>query len=172
MAITLTAETGAGVADANTYATRAQADQYHEGRLHTAAWTSAAPAVKDQALVMATRFLDANITWQGNRIDINQALAWPRKSVTWDGHPVPEDMLPKPVVDATCELARLLITADLQADQENDNIKSLNLGNSALEIEFKDGSKTRRIPLAIGEILQGIGGSNSGNGITQRKVTR
>ncbi len=172
MAITLTAETGAGVADANTYATRAQADQYHEGRLHTAAWTSAAPAVKDQALVMATRFLDANVAWQGSRNKIDQSLAWPRRGVTWDGHPVPDDMMPRPVVDATCELARLLLENDLQADQENDNIKSINLGNSALQIEFKDTSKTRRIPLAIGELLQGLGATSTSGKIQQRPVTR
>lgn len=172
MALVLIAETGAGVPDANTYATVEQGDAYHEARLHAAAWNDSDDDTKGQALVMATRFLDANVQWQGQRIDLEQSLAWPRKGVVWDGHPVPEDHLPRPVRDATCELARLLIANDLQADQSADNIKSLNLGQSALEIEFKDDSKTRRVPLAIGELLQGLGATQSGSGINIRKITR
>jgi hypothetical protein len=172
MPLVLTAETGAGVEDANTYATREQANQYHEGRLHSSAWAGASNTTRDTALVMATRFLDGNVQWQGSRVDIDQALAWPRTGVVWDGHAVKDDSLPRPVKDATCELARLLIGADLQADQDADNIKSMNLGQSALEIEFKDNSRTRRIPLAIGELLQGLGATASGAGINSRRVVR
>lgn len=172
MALILIAEDGSGVANANSYATRAQADAYNEGRLHAAAWTAATDATKDAALVHATRFLDANVTWQGTRVELEQALAWPREDVTWDGHDVPSDMLPAPVRDATCELARLLIGADLQADQASDNVASIGLGQGALEIDFKDSSRTRRVPLAIGELLQGLGRTTTGGGITIRKVTR
>lgn len=172
MALVLIAETGAGVTGANSYATRAQGDAYHEGRLHAAAWTGASDSIKDAALVMATRFLDSNVQWLGTRNELDQALGWPREGAIWDGHEVPRDMLPRPVIDATCELARLLIVADLQAEQDADNVKSVNLGQSALQIEFKDDSKTRRIPLAIGELLQGLGATASGGGITQRRLTR
>lgn len=172
MALILIVEDGTGVADANAYATVLQADAYHEGRLHSSTWNGASPDTKAQALVMATRFLDANVTWQGERLQIDQALAWPRSGVEWDGHPVPTNMLPRPVRDATCELARLLIEQDLQGEQTSDNIKKLGLGQSAVEIEFKDDSQTRRIPLAIGELLQGLGATTTGGGITLRKVTR
>jgi len=172
MALVLIAETGASVAGANSYATVGQADAYHEGRLHAAAWTAANQATKEAALVMATRFLDANVEWAGQRIDIDQALAWPRRGVRWDGHAVQESSLPRPVRAATCELARLLIGSDLQADQDADNIASINLGQSALEIQFKDNSRTRRVPLAIGELLEGLGATRSGTGINTRKITR
>mgnify|MGYP001809757203 CR=1 FL=1 len=172
MPLTVIAETGAGVANANSYATRAACDAYHEGRLHGSTWNTASDATKDAALVHSTRFLDANVQWQGGRVAIDQALAWPRKDVVWDGHDVPEDMLPRPVRDATCELARLLIGADLQAEQDSDNVSELNLGQSALVIKFKGDSQTRRVPLAIGELLQGLGGTASGGGIIQRRITR
>lgn len=172
MALILIAETGAGIPDANSYSTLAQGNAFHEARLHSAVWTSATDPTKEAALVMATRFLDGNVEWQGWRKDADQALAWPRCRVWWDGHPVRDDALPRPVRDATCELARLLIETDLQADQASDNIKSLNLGQSALEIEFKDDSQTRRVPIAIGELLQGLGATRGGKGINIRRVTR
>lgn len=172
MPLILIAETGAGITNANSYATLAQGNQWHEGSLQAATWTAASDATKETALVAATRFLDANVEWQGYRVEIDQALAWPRLEVVFDGHSVPWDSLPSPVVNATCELARLLMGADLQADQESDNIKSIGLGQSALEIEFKDGSKTRRMPIAIGELLQGLGATRSGGGINIRRVTR
>ncbi len=172
MPLILIAETGAGIAGANSYATVAEADSYHEGRLHASAWTAAIQATKEAALVMATRFLDGNVEWLGRRIDIDQALAWPRQGAIWDGHAVPCDLLPRPVKNAASELARLLIGADLQADQDADNISSLNLGQSALVVEFKDSSRTRRIPLVIGELLQGLGATRSGTGINTRRVSR
>lgn len=172
MALVLIAETGAGVAGANTYATRAQANTYHEARLHAAAWEAATDATKEKALAMATRHLDANTEWLGERITLEQPLAWPRTGIEWQGFEAPEDWMPQQVVEATAELARLLIEADLQADQSGDGIKKLGLGSGALEIEFKDGNKTRRIPLAIGEMLQGIGSTASQGSINQRRTTR
>lgn len=170
MPLILIPEDGTGVPNANTYATRAQADEYHEGRLHGSTWTAATPESKDQALVSATRYLDT-LTWEGERISIDQALAWPRTGAVWDGHEVPDTMLPRPVRDATIELARLLLDSDLQAEQDSDNVKEIGLGQNAVNIVFKDGSKTRRMPLAIGELLQGLGGSTEG-GITIRKISR
>jgi hypothetical protein len=172
MALVLVVETGAGIEGANSYASRADGDTYHEGRLHSSAWTGATNETKEQALVMATRFLDSNVEWKGIRNALSQALGWPRRGALWDGHEVPRDMVPRPVINATCELARLLIGADLQAEQDSDNVKAINLGQSALVIDFKDDSKTRRIPLAIGELLQGLGATTSGGGITQRRLVR
>jgi len=63
MALVLNATPGA--ADANSYATVADADAYHEGHLYASAWTSASNTTKEQALVMATRWLDAQVRWAG-----------------------------------------------------------------------------------------------------------
>lgn len=172
MALTLTVETGAIVADANSYADAQQGDAYHEGRLHADLWTSADQATKEAALVWATRMLDGHVTWQGERKTVDQPLAWPRKHVTWDGHNVDDDTVPRPVRNAVIEMARLLIGTDLQAQQTADNIAGLNLGQTALKIDFKDGSETERVPLAIGELLEGLGAIRNSNGINSRKIVR
>ena len=40
MALTLIKETGAGLVDANSYASAADGDAYHDGHLYATAWTS------------------------------------------------------------------------------------------------------------------------------------
>jgi len=60
MALTLILETGAGLANANSYATVAESDAYHDGHLYATAWTGATSGNKAAALVMATRLIDAD----------------------------------------------------------------------------------------------------------------
>jgi methylase of polypeptide subunit release factors len=172
MPVILIPETGTGVPGANTYATRTQGDAYHDARLKSDAWDDATDLEKDKALLWATQYLDANTEWLGSRQTLDQPLAWPRTEVEWQGFDAPEDWMPPQVVRATCELARLLIEQDLQAEQTGDGIANLGLGSGALDIQFKEGNRTRRMPLAIGEILQGIGTIPSSGGIQQRKTFR
>ena len=146
MALTLTVETGAGLAAAN--------------------------PDREKPPAMATRFLDGNVRWEGNRKTAEQALAWPREDAYWDGHEVPDDTVPGPVKAATAELAGLLLATDLQAEQAADNVSEIGLGQSALVVRFKDSSKTRRMPIAIGELLQGLGHISGAGGINTRPVVR
>ena len=84
---------------------------------------------KEKALVFATRLIDSQYQFGGSRASEAQALQWPRvncpdpdKATTrvlvslWlsDGF-VPPSVVPKAVVDATCELARELLIADRTA---------------------------------------------------------
>lgn len=170
--MTLKPEDGTGLIDANSYASQAQADAYHDGRLHSLAWTAASPTVKDRALAMATTVLDATTRWQGARKTAGQALAWPRTGASFDGLEV-TDAVPTPVVQATSELARLLIAEDLTQDVGQNDIQSLNLGKGAMEIAFRSGKEKKRIPAIVEELLQGLGTmAAAGGGITQRKVGR
>src|SRR5512137_1468455 len=116
MALTLIKEEGAGMDDANAYADVTDADKYHEGHLYATAWTSATAEKKAAALVMATRLIDALFQFNGVRTKATQALQWPREDCPDpDANPdvvgqrlVLSDVLPKAVVDATCETARAL----------------------------------------------------------------
>jgi hypothetical protein len=55
LALTLIKEDGTGKVDANSYADVTDGDAYHDGHLYASAWTAAATANKEKALVMATR---------------------------------------------------------------------------------------------------------------------
>jgi len=140
MPLTLTKETGAGLVDANSYADVADGDAYHAGHLYASAWTGATTASKTAALVMATRLIDAEYQFGSVQTTDGQALAWPRyrcpdpdrdatlrvglllAAENW----VPEDSVPKAVVQATCELARELLIADRTAAPAGEGLKYYN----------------------------------------------
>ena len=140
MPLTLIKETGAGLVDANSYADAADGDAYHAGHLYASAWTGATTASKTAALVMASRLIDAEYQFGGVKTTDSQALQWPRyrcpdpdrdaslrvgllmTSDNW----VPENLVPKAVIQATCELARELIIADRTAAPAGEGLKYYN----------------------------------------------
>jgi hypothetical protein len=120
MALTLTKETGAGLAAANAYADVADGDAYHEGHLYATAWTGATSGNKAAALVMASRVIDAECQFLGTLAVDGQALQWPRTDCPdADGGEdavLDSAAVPAAVVRATCELARELLAADRTGD--------------------------------------------------------
>jgi hypothetical protein len=129
MALTLIKEDGTGKADANSYADVADGNAYFAGHLYPSAWNACADDRKAEALVMATRVVDAVFQFNGFRAHTTQALQWPRERcpdpdkglpaasvLGWvaDDYVEP-DVVPALVVQATCEMARELIVADRTA---------------------------------------------------------
>lgn len=130
MPLVLTKEDGTGLSDANSYASVADADAYHDGHLYAAAWTAASGANKEKALVMATRLIDSQFQFDGVRAKETQALQWPREGChdpDADGWTL-DSMLPKAVLDATCEMARELLIADRTAAPAGEGLKYHNVG--------------------------------------------
>ena len=133
MPLTLIKETGAGVANANAYADVADGDAFHEGHLYATAWTAATSGQKAAALVMATRLIDSQYQFGGFKADDAQALQWPREECHdpdadgWEGGTVADSVVPKAVVDATCEMARELLIADRTAAPPGEGLKYQNI---------------------------------------------
>ena len=140
MPLTLIKEDGTGKADANAYANVADGDAYHAGHLYASAWTAASADQKAVALAMASRLIDDEYQFGGVKSVDSQALQWPRyrcpdpdrdatlgvglllTSENW----VPENLVPKPVVQAACELARELLIADRTAAPAGEGLKYYN----------------------------------------------
>ena len=131
---TLTKEDGTIVADANVYATLAEADQYHEDHGNTT-WADADDEDKEAALLRATIGLDSKYRerWLGyksnhNETNAPQFLAWPRKKdkdqslandfvladmdklVDYDGIEIDVDSMPVEVQRAHMEVALIELT--------------------------------------------------------------
>jgi hypothetical protein len=137
MAATIDATPGS--ADANSYATVAQGDTYHEGRSHASTWEDADEEDKIRALITATRLLDQQFDWNGTVVDGVQALLWPRIGVYGlNGYLLDAVSIPKPLREATAEYARLLIEEDRTLDSETAlaGIKRVKAG--PVDVEFKD----------------------------------
>ena len=133
MALTLIKEDGTGKVDANSYASAADGDAYHDGHLYASAWTAATTPNKEKALVMATRLIDGESQFNGFKLSDAQALQWPRdrcpdpdrsgNSIVPGilsgsfglGTYVPSDIVPRAIISATCEMARELLITDRTA---------------------------------------------------------
>ena len=140
MSVTLVKEDGTGMADANAYADVADGNDYHNGHLYATAWTGATDDQKAVALVMASRLIDTEYQFNGLRSVDSQALQWPRVNcLDPDKAPipiltslllvdpfVPFSIVPKQVVQATCEMARELLVADRTAAPVGEGLKYYN----------------------------------------------
>jgi len=115
MPLTLIKETGAGLANANSYASAADGDAYYDGHLYATAWTAAILANKEKALVFATRLIDSQFQFNGVKAHETQALQWPREACLDRDAPdgwAASDTVPVCLRDATCEMARELLILD------------------------------------------------------------
>jgi len=132
MALTLIKEDGTGKVDANAYANASDGDAYHDGHLYATAWMAATLANKEKALVMATRLIDAEYQFNGVKANDGQALQWPREDCfDPDGSDVlASNIVPRVVLDATCEMARELLVADRTAAPEGEGLKYDNTGTT------------------------------------------
>lgn len=98
----MTIETGAGISDANSYVTLAEARAFATLRGVTLPADDAACEI---LAIHAMDFLEAQRPYyQGAKLTKEQALQWPRSEVVVDGFDVEEDEIPKLLKDAQCQL--------------------------------------------------------------------
>jgi hypothetical protein len=117
----------------NSYVTVAEADTAFADRLDVAAWTSADPTTKAQALVTATAILD-DLNWTGVAISVDQPLAFPRSGYYFDpriGNSISIEDVPQRILTATRELAYHLINNDGLLD-DTGSVKDLQVGSISL----------------------------------------
>lgn len=168
----LTIETGAGLANADSYASVAAADT-RCASLGLSAWTALAEADKEIALRRATQFMATYRTrWAGRRVYQRQALDWPRYNVAVDGFTVPSTIVPLDVVNACIDLA-------VRAGSGEDLLPDLDTGSNAikkdktgpLETEyFQNTTDARERFVAVDALLAPYFGSAGGGNFM--KVTR
>ena len=156
MALLLIKETGTGQGDANSYASAADGDSYHEAHLYASAWTGANAATKEAALVMATRLIDGCYQFTGRKVSSTQALQWPRKGcldpdgpsrtgpLNGAGSYFDETVVPDAVVNATCEMARELIKADSTDATDAEGLQSISIAG-ALTMQFDKRDQQQKI---------------------------
>lgn len=168
----LNVETGAGLADADSYASVAAADA-RCASLGLTAWVALAEADKEIALRKAMMFMATyRVRWAGRRVYQHQALDWPRYNVAVDGFIVPSNIVPLEIVNACIDLA-------VRASSGEDLLPDLDTGSNAikkdktgpLETEyFQNTTDARERFVAVDALLAPyFGSAGGGNSI---KVTR
>ena len=114
----LVVEDGTGLSTAESYISVADASTYHSNR-GNAAWAAlASDTVREQYLRKATDYMTAMYrnSWQGYRVDDEQALDWPRYGCVVDGFDIDSESVPTPIKNACAELALKASAAELNPD--------------------------------------------------------
>lgn len=142
-------------AAANSYLTVAVAQAYFDGRRNADAWTSAATSAREQALVMATSRLD-RVLWLGRKSQSTQRLEWPRAGVV-DRAGVSYDsaVAPRPIQEATCEVALdLLVNGDPDTNDALAGVSSFSLGPLSLTTTGAGGGQD--FPASVRRLCAGL----------------
>lgn len=161
MALTLVVEDGSGKANSNSYATAANGDTYHDGHVYGSSWTGSGTSAKEAALVHATRLVDENFEFHGFKASQTNALQWPR-SATKDrgGFSIASDTIPQDLINATAELARLVIDADRTAEDDTKGFSKIKVGPVELTMDKADRKEviTPTVARMIAPFGRAIGG--------------
>lgn len=120
-------ETGAGLPNAESYASVAAAD-VRNAALGVTDWAALAEPAKEVALRRATQFMLASYRgrWAGRRVYQAQALDWPRWNVEVDGFTLPSNSVPSDVVNACIDLAA-------RAGRGEELMPDLDVGNNQIK---------------------------------------
>lgn len=147
-----------GDAAANSYATVAAGDTYHEAHLYGSVWDDASTDEKGRALVTATRVIDTWFDWIGEVATEAQALRWPRlDAYDPDGRLLSDTEIPAAIRDATIELARNLLASNREADSEVETQGIERIKTGAVEIQFRAGVLAKPLPDAVVSMLSHYG---------------
>lgn len=143
----LVVEDGTALSNADSYLSTADCDTYHTNHGDPASWSSATTAKKEEALRLATQYLDATYggRWRGRRNELEQSLDWPRIEVfDRDGFLLASDALPTALVNATAEMA----------------LRYVELGSSLIpDLDTPGSIKSERVKLeGIEEEIEYLGG--------------
>ncbi len=170
---TTTLDATIGGTAANTYGTLAEASTYFGDRLHTDTWDDASTDDQNKALLMACRWLDSEIDWDGYRVTETQALRHPRSNLyTRDGDSIDTTAIAPEVKYAQFELAYFLLAEDRGGDPDGIGISSLSL--SGLSLAFDKNDRRPRLPDTVRNLVRHlVKGFAPGNGpVNKLRVVR
>ncbi|MBT2326118.1 hypothetical protein J7E62_27700 [Variovorax paradoxus] len=153
-------ESGAGLSNAESYVSVADATTYHAARGNAAWGLLASDTIREQLLRKAVDYMTQAYgqRWKGERINSTQALDWPRYDVVANGYYVPSDSVPLGVAHACAELALRAATVSLAPDVTRLK-KRVKVG--PIETEYEPGSSALPRFTAVDNMLAAYLGGGS-----------
>lgn len=174
MAFPFVVETGAIVANANSYVTLAEANTFLAANIHAVStWEALDPDVQKALLVWAARYLDQRAEWNGVLVDTDtpQSMRWPRSGVyDRDNVLIPDDVIPKQLKEATMEMARFLMDDERSKERAQDGLKSITV--DVIQIDFLRNYELPQVPSSIGQIIRGLGYIASGGNTNFARIRK
>jgi len=150
MAVTIVAT--AKSTTANSYVTLAEAEAYITGRTGNATWDAASTDTKNRALVESTNRLEQE-EYDGVQTTTTQRLQWPRDGlVDKAGNGYDKDVIPRPVKEATHEMALALVNGDLELkDTGLEGYKNIKIG--PMDVTPNNSRRAGTLPTAVKRLL-------------------
>ncbi len=170
----LIVEDGSGLADANTYCSQARADEINAGNFYGAGWATMTDDQKRGALITATRMLDQQWQWAGDKKTEEQALQWPRTECPDPDHAggrefMPDDEVPKAIVDATALYALAIFGTNFEAQPQGQGISDFTL-DGVMSVTFDLSTTMEMVPRWIQSELMKYGSMTSAKNKTVKVV--
>jgi len=162
-----------GGPDSNSYGTLAEADAYFAARVQNN-WDGS-DSHKEMALIRAAQYLDNSYRgrWKGQRVFLEQALAWPRAWITdSDGYDVSSAAIPRQIKYAQFEAAYLIANGTILETTIDRAVKREQVGQ--LSVEYMDGaSAIAQYPQITGWLTDLVtGGTSVGGSFGNARVVR
>ena len=178
MAFQFVVETGVGDPDANSYVSVEFADDYiATNSFASPQWDLLDEDEKEKMLVRSSKIIDRRVKWQGDRVDGESGLRWPRAGVfDEDGFIIPDDVIPDLLKEAVCEFATYLMTTDWtnETTQASGALTKIKVDVIELEMDAKSSSSTLRsaLPQFIIDMLAALGVVENKGGTAFKKIIR
>lgn len=144
-------DTTAGGTNANSYVSLEEANTYFDDRPNSSRWTAATDNQKKQALLFATKLIDATVRFTGSKVSSTQALEWPRTGMLdRNGNSLSSSVIPTLLKNIVCEIALTTLASDRMAelDASVQGLTSLRAG--PVTLSFKD---TIPAPKAVADTI-------------------
>jgi hypothetical protein len=160
MAISIVAT--AKATNANSYVTLAETETYMEGRLAVTDWDAETDDNKNRSLRMATDVLDG-YDWTGKRTTQSQRLQWPRfGAIDRDGWAYDSDTVPRPIKEATYELALALTDGSYEVATDTlEKYERVKVGS--LDVTPRSDYRAAQIPDPVMDLISHLLVAGSGS---------
>lgn len=159
MAFMFVVEIGDADPDANSYCTVEFADDYISTNAFVSSdWLALEDVAKQKYLVRASKYLDRIVKWNGERVDDESGLRWPRSGVfDADNFEIPESVIPEVLQEAVAELASQFASGeDWTQPQDGRGIKEVQV--DVLDITYDTAVSGRAtLPDLIMQMLESLG---------------
>lgn len=172
MAFSFVVETGDGDPDATSYVSIQFADDYIDANSFASAdWLALSDENKQRLLIRASKYLDNIVQWDGEKVDEDSGLRWPRSGVyDRDGFLIAEDDIPQALKEAVAEMANYLRTSDWTAPSDTAGLREVQV--DVIDIKFDSNFKRGNVPPIIAQILEGLGTINTGRRPAFKPIVR
>ena len=154
----LTIEDGTSKADADSYISLADADEFHTLRGNSS-WLEASESEREQALRKAAAYIDSNYRFVGFRETAEQSLAWPRANARDEGGRAVEGV-PRKVRDGQAIAAGILLTRELfTVAERGGRIRRVQVGPIVQEFasSASDTTDPQEVTALLREFTHGVG---------------